>query len=272
VLSIFVLAGKPLIMMLIMAPMGFDKRTAFLAGVSVAQISEFSLILVAMGVALGHVGSDALGLVTLVALITIAASTYMVTHSHQLYSACEPLLGPFERLATRSARARAAGPVEEAPDVIVFGLGRFGAAIAARLRRRGTRVLGVDFNPAVIARWHGGGLTAQYGDSTDAEFVCALPLQSAKWAVSTVPAHPTGITHDDPRIALCRALRRARYAGRIAVTAHHAADVDTLRAAGADLVIEPFQDAADQAVDLISSGACPTRVRDGYDEARALGS
>ena len=271
VLSVFVLAGKPLIMLLIMAPMGFDKRTAFLAGVSIAQISEFSLILVAMGATLGHIGGDVLGLVTLVALVTIAASTYMMARSHRLYASCEPLLGPFDRIASRSARSRAASPVGEAADVIIFGLGRFGAAIAARLRRRGARVLGVDFNPAVIERWRSLGFDAQYGDSTDAEFIATLPLQTVNWAVSTVPTYAPGITYDDPRIALCRALRLARYAGHIAVTTHHAADVDGLKLAGADLVLEPFQDAADQAVDLITSGASPTRVRNDYDEAQELG-
>lgn len=75
--------------------MGYRKRTGFLAGLTVAQISEFSLIFVAIGIGLGHLQEDALGLVTMVGLVTIAASTYMITWSHQLYALCEPLLGIF---------------------------------------------------------------------------------------------------------------------------------------------------------------------------------
>jgi Kef-type K+ transport system membrane component KefB len=63
VFSLFVLIGNPLIVLAIMGAMGYRKRTGFLAGLTVAQISEFSLIFVAMGVTLGHVGDDALGLV-----------------------------------------------------------------------------------------------------------------------------------------------------------------------------------------------------------------
>ena len=70
VLSLFVLIGNPLIVMIIMGLMGFRKRTGFLAGLTVAQISEFSLIFVAMGITIGHVGNSELGLVTLVGLIT----------------------------------------------------------------------------------------------------------------------------------------------------------------------------------------------------------
>ena len=62
-------------MMAIMGMMGYRKRTAFLAGLTVAQISEFSLILAALGVSVGHLGPEAMGLITTVGLITIALST-----------------------------------------------------------------------------------------------------------------------------------------------------------------------------------------------------
>ena len=66
VLSLFVLIGNPLIVMAIMGWMGYRKRTGFLAGLTVAQISEFSLMLGALGKNLGHIDSDVLGLITLV--------------------------------------------------------------------------------------------------------------------------------------------------------------------------------------------------------------
>ena len=110
VFSLFVLIGNPLIVLAIMGAMGYRKRTGFLAGLTVAQISEFSLIFVAMGVSLGHVQEDALGLVTMVGLVTIAASTYMITYSHQLYAVFEPLLGSFRASGrpTRTVRGRCA--------------------------------------------------------------------------------------------------------------------------------------------------------------------
>lgn len=76
----------------LMRALGYAPRTGFLAGLTVAQLSEFSLIFMAIGVAIGHVNESALGLVTLVGLITIAASTCMTTYSHQLYAIAEPVL------------------------------------------------------------------------------------------------------------------------------------------------------------------------------------
>ncbi len=120
VLSAFVLIGNPLIVMAIMGYMGYRKRTGFLAGLTVAQISEFSIVFVAMGVTLGHVGGDALGLVTLVGLVTISACTYLVLNSQALYERLKPWLGRFERRKP----FRELGPAErpaEGPQVVVFG-------------------------------------------------------------------------------------------------------------------------------------------------------
>jgi len=80
-----------------MGLLGFTKRSSFLAGLTVAQISEFSLILVALGVALGHLPLEILSLLTVVALITMAASTYLILYSDKIYPFFSPYLSFFER-------------------------------------------------------------------------------------------------------------------------------------------------------------------------------
>ncbi len=260
VLSLFVLVGNPLIVLAIMGAMGYRKRTGFLAGLTVAQISEFSLIFMAMGITLGHVDNSALGLVTLVGLVTIAGSVYMITYSHVLYAWLEPLLSPFERKDTPAEQGIDDG-VAGRYDAIIFGLGRFGTAIATRLDRLGLKVLGVDFNPSAVRSWQKDGRDGVYGDAMDPEFIAHLPIAHAKWAIATMPAHDTGIFHEDPRIALIRALKEQNFKGSIAVTNRHDADTATLHEAGADLVLEPFQDAADQAVQLLARDEKPERLK-----------
>lgn len=251
IFSLFVLIGNPLIVLAIMGALGYRKRTGFLAGLTVAQISEFSLIFIAMGVALGHVEKDALGLVTLVGLVTIAASTYMITYSHQLYGLFEPVLGVFERTGTPREPSESGPHARARYAVVVFGLGRFGTAVGMRLKSRGIRALGVDFNPLAVRRWQELGIDAEYGDAMDAEFITELPLSQAQWIVSTIPSHPTGLSHEDTRITLIQLVRSAGFRGRIAATSHNAKESEDLFGAGADMVLEPFQDAADRAVDLL---------------------
>jgi Kef-type K+ transport system membrane component KefB len=254
ILALFVLIGNPLIVLAIMGAMGYRKRTGFLAGLTVAQISEFSLIFMAMGVAIGHVANQALGLVTLVGLVTIAASTYMITYSHQLYNIFEPVLGIFER--KNRDRARDDAPENALPhDVILFGLGRYGLGIAAALRDSGKRVLGVDFSPEAVRFARTKGYDVVFGDATDPEFLAHLPLRHAEWLVLAVPEHDMGLTHDDPRHALLRAVRDQGYQGRVAVSAHRDTTAEALAADSADLILMPYRDAAFAAARMITGDA-----------------
>ena len=253
-LSLFVLVGNPLIVLVIMSAMGYRKRTGFLAGLTVAQISEFSLIFMAMGVSIGHVAGEALGLVTLVGLVTIAASTYMITFSHQLYALFEPVLAVFERREPAAEPAAEAG-AGQGHDVILFGLGRYGRGIAAALRDSGLRVLGVDFSPEAVRHARAQGYDAVFGDATDPEFLAHLPLQRARWLVLAVPEHDTGLTHDDARHALLAAVQELGFAGKVAVAAHHEETAARLSAARADLVLMPYRDAAYAAARMIAGEA-----------------
>lgn len=240
VLSLFVLVGNPLIVLVIMGAMGYRKRTSFLAGLTVAQISEFSLVLGALGVSLGHVGAQVLSLITLVGLITIGLSTYMILYSGTLYRWLAPYLGRFERQVPH--REQAAGQAQEEPevDVIVFGIGRYGSRLARALRERGLRVLGVDFDPHAVSAWRAQGLEARYGDAEDFEFPSTLPLRQARWVVSTIPDRRVGLV-------LTSSLRSHGYQGGLSVTTHLEQDVPLLASAGADMVLHPFADAAEEA-------------------------
>ena len=253
VLSLFVLIGNPLIVMIIMGLLGYRKRTGFLAGLTVAQISEFSLIFVAMGLMLGHIGTEAVGLVTLVGLITIGLSTYMILYSQTLYRRLEPLLGIFERKTPHREQVDAAGaePPGQGFDVILFGLGRYGSNIARQLRQQGLTVFGVDFDPEVVRRWQEQGMPACYGDASDPEFPGSLPLRQAQWVLSALPQHETGLTHRDIRSVLIEALRAHGFSGRFAIAAHSPRDAVRLRRQDVDIILMPFTDAAKQAVEAV---------------------
>lgn len=163
----------------------------------------------------GHVGDQALGLVTLVGLVTIAASTSMITYSHQLHTLCEPLLGVFERRGSLRESERDGVGDRAQPSVLLFGLGGFGTAIGLRLRNHGMAFLGVDFNPAAVRRWRDLGLPACYGDAGDPEILAGLPLKSAASVVSTMPIHPTGLTDIDPRVVLAQNARASGFPARL---------------------------------------------------------
>ena len=212
------------------------------------QISEFSLILAALGLSLGHIDKPTMGLITLVGLITIGLSTYMILYSAWLYQWLAPALRIFkpgtprnEKLPSDAARA-CPTPV----DTIVFGLGRYGRNLALELKGRGHSVLGVDFDPERVRYWRQRGLATLYGDLEDTELFHALPLADAQWVVSTIPER-------DKCLLLLHALQHNKFVGRTALTAETLQHRAFLLAAGADVVLLPFRDAATKAADMLAS-------------------
>ena len=244
VFSLFVLIGNPLIVMVIMGVLGYRSRTGFLAGLTVAQISEFSLILGALGLSLGHISAETMGLITLVGLITISVSTYMIMYSHPLYERLAPWLRIFERRQPHRETGQDVVPDDAVPLVVLFGLGRYGNGITRALRERGWRVLGVDFNPDLIRTGDVMGHPVMFGDAEDPEFIATLPLARVHWVVSTARERHVNLS-------LIHSLRSLGYSGRSAITAQALEDAARLEQAGADLILLPFADAAREAADRI---------------------
>lgn len=252
VLSVFVLVGNPLIVLMILGFLGYRKRTGFLAGLTVAQISEFSLIFMAMGIALGHVDGSAMGLVTLVGLVTIALSVYMITFSHKLYALCEPLLGVFERKTPFRENSEDAPGGGLGYDVVILGLGRYGCRIGMGLRDRGIRVLGVDFDPDALRHWRTQGMEAVFGDATDPEVVAHLPLAGVRAVISTVPPGRGTLSEADVNPAFLHALRETGFEGERGITTHARDEGEVWRNRGATMILSPFEDAAERAVERIA--------------------
>ena len=115
----------------------------------------------------------------------------------------------------------------------------------------------MDFDPIAVRHARRLGFDVVFGDATDPEFIAHLPLARTQWAISAVPHHETGVTHDDPHHSLIRSLADLDFNGRTAVAAYSDDDAEALRVAGSDLVLMPFRDAASQAAALVLGEAHP---------------
>ncbi len=241
VLSLFVLIGNPLIVMAIMGYMGYRRRTGFMAGLTVAQISEFSIVFVAMGITLGHVGVQALSLTTLVGLVTITASTYMILYAQPLYERLAPWLRMFERRQPfREIAVESHGASVRATQAIVFGLGRYGSRLFEQLRADGIDAIGVDFDPEAVRALQRRGLPVLFGDGEAPDFLETLPLRQVRWVITTFPQW-------ESNRALLHALRAVHYGGTVVGAVRDAAHGRALAEAGIARILNPFDDAADHA-------------------------
>lgn len=245
VFSLFVLIGNPLIVLIIMGWMGYRRRTSLLAGLTVAQISEFSLIVAALGLSLGHITNETMGLITLVGVVTIFISTYMILYSSQLYRLLSGPLRIFERRNPYREVGLDALRGIQSIDVILVGLGNYGSALGEYLLRRRKTVLGVDFDPGVLDRWRQLGVPVLYGDMADPDMHENLLLDKVRWVISTVRSR-------EMNLALLQNLKKAGFSGKIALTATNDQELAEFEKAGAHLVLRPFNDATEQAADALT--------------------
>lgn len=186
--SLLVLVLKPLMVIVLMGLMGYTKRNSFLTGLTGAQISEFSLILVILGIRVGHLTPEILSVVTAVGLITIAVSTYLVTYGTKIYPSFENILSVFERRRIREQRE-----TRKEYDVILFGYNRIGFNLLRSLKKIRKSYVVVDFNPETIEHLKRMDIPAIYGDAYDADFLEELPLEKTRLIISTIPEFETNM-------------------------------------------------------------------------------
>ena len=183
-LSIFVITIKPFVITSLLGAMGYKKRTSFLVAASSSQLSEFSLIVVALGISLGHVSQNIGGLVTLTAVFTMLVSTYLISYSAVFYKKLEYFLRLFERKKIKE-NALAINKTF-AKHIVILGCDRTGRRLLPTFKRLEEEVVVVDFNPSVVERLIAEGHTAFYGDVSDVETLSSLNLEESKLVISTV--------------------------------------------------------------------------------------
>jgi len=235
ILSLFVLIGNPIIVMVIMGFMGYRSRVSFKAGLAVAQISEFSLILIALGYSLGQVETAVLSLVTLVGVITITVSTYFILYSDQIYDRFSGFLSFFEFRKTSVSDSEDA--IAHPYDAIIVGAGRLGSSVIAGLREKNANLLVIDTDPQALKAVRAKKVTTLYGDISDADFASSLPLNEADAIICTVQERSTNLV-------LLEALSRFNFQGSICLTAMDERTAELFQEKPGVTVIKPLKMAA----------------------------
>ncbi|MBI2057144.1 cation:proton antiporter [Candidatus Pacearchaeota archaeon] len=226
--SLFILIGNPLIVMIIMKYFGYTKRTGFFAGLTVAQISEFSIILVALGVSVGHLTPEILSIVTMIGLITITGSTYLILYSNSIYQRIYKYLSIFEKKKINADKKL----LRKKYDSILFGYNRTGFEILRALNKLKKNSLVVDFNPDTIAVLKKFKIPNLYGDAEDLEFLNELNLDKTELIVSTAPDYETNIL-------LIDFIRHANSKAVVIMRADNLDEALELYKKGADYILTP---------------------------------
>jgi len=227
-----------------------DNRSAVVTAVNLAQVSEFSLVIAALGLALGHVQPATVGLVTFAMGGTAVLSPYLLSRSHQIHKLLSPLL---ERLGWRSSdRASDQGGQAHGARVLMLGCYRIGRALVDewlhRAPDRKHELLVVDFSPEALQFLRQRGIRAVFGDVTNLDLIAHLHPEHCEVILCTLP---DTILKGSTNRQILAALRRLAPQARILVTAERTEEARELFRAGAANVLMPYVSAGVEVADLL---------------------
>lgn len=259
ILSLFVIISHPLVMLILVGFLGFRKRTSFLSSMTLGQISEFSLIIGALGFQLGYLTQSETSLLTTVGIATIAISTYMAYGSKYLYERLTGALSFFER--DRPSEKRMLDSINYKDHVILVGCHRMGKDILEFLKKDKMPYLVLDFDPDVIEELEKENIPYLFGDMSDEEILNQTNISKAKIIISTNPD-----LEDNLNLIAKAKSRNPKI--KIIVRASYPEQEDELYRAGADYVIIPYLLGGKHIAHLLSEH---NRDLDKYLEAKKNG-
>lgn len=239
-LSLFVLVGNPLIVLVLMGSQGYRKKTSFLSGLTVAQISEFSLIIIALGASSGLLSSGVISLMVLVGIITIAVSSYFIMHGERIFLSLSRTLSVFER---KRLKERLDSYRSRHYEIVLVGCHEMGHHILRGLEDVKHKILIVDFNPSIVRTLSRRGYHCLYGDITDDEVMEKVTSFSPSLVISSIPIF-------EDNAYLLRELRSKKRT--IFVTVEDAQDALKHYQDGADYVFIPYMLGGEKATAILS--------------------
>jgi Kef-type K+ transport system membrane component KefB len=235
IFSLFVIIGNPLIVIGLMVKQGYSARTSFMSGVSLAQISEFSLILVVLAGKMSEgnpwkISNEIISLITIITVITIAVSAYLITHSQRIYEKIGKYLKPLEN--KKCLEDSLHSTKEKQYRIIFIGFGRTGKSVLRNLDIDKEDLLLIDFDPRVVKNAVKNGFNCTYGDSADAETIEYIIKRKPKIIVSTVLDYETNKS-------IMKKLKSSKSETELIALAFDQKEAQKLRSEGADYILIP---------------------------------
>ncbi|GMO31607.1 MULTISPECIES: cation:proton antiporter [Bradyrhizobium] len=216
-------------------------RASLLPALNLAQISEFSLVVIQTGVADHHIAAETANAASFAFVVLAVLSTFAMSRSDEI---TRWAIGPLKRIGLRDldhgnghAEEGHEGGHGEARRIVILGFFRAASALLAEIERQAPVLLEqitvVDFNPNVYQTLLSRGLHVIYGDISSADTLLHAGVGKSEMIILSVPdALLKGASNEK----LVRHVRTLNPTAMIVATADLLSDVEELYAAGASYV------------------------------------
>lgn len=242
VLLLLVIIIKPLLIMFMVRIAGYKKRTSFFTGNALAQTSEFSLIIVTIGLAAGHITQGLFSTLVLLTVLTMSLTTYFITYEKRLE---EMLSWPLNFLGRfRTNKEELDNIDRNDKEVVIFGCHRIGSLILRDMEKQKDNLMVVDYNPQIIKSLIDKKIPCIYGDFMHEEILEKINLKNSKIFISTIPEF-------EDNIELIKKIKRVNKSAIVIIVAGNIKEASKLYSLGADYVILPQFISGEKISDLI---------------------
>lgn len=216
-------------------------RASLLPALNLAQISEFSLVVIQTGVADHHIAAETANAASFAFVVLAVLSTFVMTRSDEI---TRWAISPLKRIGLRDldhgnghAEDGHEGGHGEARRIVILGFFRAASALLAEIERQTPVLLEqitvVDFNPNVYKTLLSRGLHVIYGDISNVDTLLHAGIGKSEMIILSVPdSLLKGATNEK----LVRHVRALNPTALIVATADLLADVGALYEAGASYV------------------------------------
>ncbi|MCA6100196.1 cation:proton antiporter [Bradyrhizobium australafricanum] len=217
-------------------------RASLLPAINLAQISEFSLVVIQTGVAANHIGTETASAASFAFVVLAVLSTFAMGRSDQIVRG---LIGPLKRIGVRDLDQEGQGRGEaghegghgEIRRIVILGFFRAASALISQIERQNQSLLEqisvIDFNPLVFRTLSDRGMHVIYGDISNVDTLVHAGIGKAEIIILSVPDFLL-VGADNEK--LVRHVRALNPTARIVATADLLTGVDDLYSAGADYV------------------------------------
>ncbi len=218
---------------------GSGRRTSFIASLNLSQISEFSLVVAALGVSYGHIEQGIMSLIIYAMAITSVLSSYFIKGNHEAYLLFDRIL---EKIGLRSkAKETVAGNIMEHHSVVLLGYHRTARALIDSLEKSAPEllkaILVIDFNLEVLKELSDRNIKGIFGDISSMETLEHAHVADSKIILSTIPDMLLKGTNNRSIVTKCRAVAPNAI---IVATAVSGDEIEALKSSGADRVVLPY--------------------------------
>lgn len=243
--TLYALVIKPLVYMLLLGRFGFKKHTLFQTAINLSQVSEFSLIVLLVGVNAGLIASITIPIMAAVAILSITISSVLISFSKNIYKPLSSLVSFMNRKG-KNHFMEGEIPESLSDHIVVIGAHRVGGPIIKHLKSQKIPFVAMDFNPTIVRELVDKKINAIYGDIGDPEIVDALHIESAKLVICTA---------SDPsdNELLLELVKERNKDIKVVLRATDAEHAHIFKELGADYVILPEKVSGDYIVGQIKS-------------------